>query len=210
MIISEHLYPYFYKAGKELHYLANDIIYLQEDQASQLYLVIKGRVKVFVISKDGQEIVLEILEKGRIFGESSLFHEASRPVSVCAVNEVTLISCRLNDLYPFLLQSKELLISLMQHMSSTCDYLTEQIKRDRFYDRYEKTAGFIIEYYYNHPNSKYIPYSHEEIGYIIGLNRVTITNILKTFQQEQLIDLAYRKIYIKNIEGLERKLTKKK
>ena len=44
---------------------------MQEDSSNNLYLILKGRVRVYLISKDGQEITLDIIDKGRIFGESS-------------------------------------------------------------------------------------------------------------------------------------------
>ena len=47
---------------------------MQEDSSNNLYLILKGRVRVYLISKDGQEITLDIIDKGRIFGESFIFY----------------------------------------------------------------------------------------------------------------------------------------
>lgn len=193
MKISENLFDYFKQAGTLIKYQPSDIIYMQEDATNNLYLILKGRVRVFLLSKDGQEITLDIIDKGRIFGESSFLLNTSRPVCVSAIDNVELISCNLETLYPTILESKELTLAIMRLLSSTNDHLTNQVKKAYFYNRHEKIAAFLLE-----QNKKTISYTHEEIASLTGLNRVTVTKILNDFNQYGWIDLAYRKIIITN------------
>ena len=65
MKISENLFHYFEKAGTKVKYHPNDIIYMQEDDSTNLYLILKGRVRVFNINPMGEEVTFEFLEKGR-------------------------------------------------------------------------------------------------------------------------------------------------
>lgn len=191
MKISENLFDYFKQAGTLIKYQPSDIIYMQEDATNNLYLILKGRVRVFLLSKDGQEITLDIIDKGQIFGESSFLLNTSRPVCVSAIDNVELISCNLETLYPTILESKELTLAIMRLLSSTNDHLTNQVKKAYFYNRHEKIAAFLLE-----QNKKTISYTHEEIASLTGLNRVTVTKILNDFNQYGWIDLAYRKIII--------------
>lgn len=191
MKISENLFDYFKKAGTLITYHNNDIIYMQEDSSNNLYLILKGRVRVYLMSKDGQEITLDIIDKGRIFGESSFLLNTCRPVCVSAVEEVELISCHLETLYPTILESKELTLAIMRLLTSTNDYLTNLVKKAYLYNRHEKIAAFLLE-----QNKKTISYTHEEIASLTGLNRVTVTKILNDFHQYGWIYLAYRKITI--------------
>ena len=194
MKIAENLFNYFKNTGTLIKYQPNDIIYMQEDSSNNLYLILKGRVRVYLISKDGQEITLDIIDKGRIFGESSFLLNTSRPVCVSAIDEVELISCNLENLYPAILESKELTIAIMQLLSSTNDHLT---------NRHEKIAAFLLE-----QKKKTISYTHEEIASLTGLNRVTVTKILNDFYQKGWIDLAYRKIIIVDHDELSNYLDK--
>lgn len=203
MRIADHLFHYFEKVGTKINYLPNQTIYMQEDDANQLYLIISGRVRVYLISKEGQEITLDMIEKGRIFGESSFMQNSSRPVNVSAIDHVQLISCKLEDLYPYLMESKELTVSILQLMSHTCDYLTDLVRRAYFYNRHEKVAAFLLEHY-SKLNNKDLPllFSHEQISCITGLSRVTVTKILNEFSNSGLILLAYCKIFILNEQKL--------
>ena len=203
MKISKNLFKYFKKTGTLIKFQPNDIIYMQEDLSNNLYLIIKGRVRIFLISKDGQEITIDIIDQGRIFGESSFLLNTTRPVCVSAIDEVELISCQLESLYDVLFESKELTLAIMQLLTSTNDYLTNQVKKAYFYNRHEKIAAFLLE-----QNKKTISFTHEEIASLTGLNRVTVTRILNDFEQFGWIKLAYRKIIIINQEELKNYLDK--
>lgn len=203
MKIAENLFDYFKDHGTLIKYKSNDIIYMQEDSSNNLYLILKGRVRVYLISKDGQEITIDIIDKGRIFGESSFLLNTSRPVCVSAIDQVELISCSLEKLYPAILESSELTIAIMKLLSSTNDHLTNQIKKAYFYNRHEKVAAFLLE-----QNKKTISYTHEEIALLTGLSRVTVTKILNEFCSYGWIELAYRKINILNFDALNNYLYK--
>ncbi|MEA4902577.1 Crp/Fnr family transcriptional regulator [Desulfitobacterium sp.] len=209
IIIPEELYHYFEEAGSLKNYHKNDIIYMQDDNATDLYLIKKGRVRVYYISRDGNEATLEIVEKGRIFGESSFIQKSKRPTTVSAINEVELICCSLEDLYAYLCESEELTILLFQLLSNTCNHLSGLLNQAYFYNRYEKVAYFLLQQTVMADKDKdicenCIPYSHEEIALCVGLNRVTTTKVLNYFSNLGYIELKYKKVIILNKPALAR------
>lgn len=207
MKIKDELFKYFLQAGQVVKYQPSDIIYMQEDDASTIYLVLKGRVRVYQMTSKGEEITLEVLGRGRLFGESSILQDYLRPTTVEAVNNVELVSCRFDDLYPFLMDSKELTVSLLQTMTQTCDYITGLLKRAYSYNRYEKVAIFLTDQlkhdYNNGIIDNTIPYSHQEIADSVGLVRVTVTKVLREFAKKGYIENKYRKIKVLDKEALE-------
>lgn len=46
-----------------------ELVYLPGDPSDAVYLLKKGRVKIFKVNDDGREVLLTILEPGEIFGE---------------------------------------------------------------------------------------------------------------------------------------------
>ena len=213
MKIQVELFPYFMKAGKLRKYQSKDLIYMQEDSSTSLYLLLKGRVRVYVILPSGEEMTYEILEKGRIFGDSSFFKNTPRPTTVSCVNDVELIECQLDDLYPYLTSSKELTIALLQTLSENCDYLSTLLKRAYHYNRYEKVASFLLEETKKDNPERGIydatlPYTHEELAMVIGLSRVTTTKVLNHFKKMNYIELSYKKIKVINRFGLMQEINK--
>lgn len=207
MKIKQELFYYFEKVGIKNKYHPHDIIYIQEEDAKCLYLITKGRVRVYEVSTSGQEITFDVLDQGRIFGESSFFQNAYRPTTVSAINEVELILCKLEDLYPYLHESTELTLSLLQIMNETCNHLTKLLKWSQTYNRYEKVAAFLLDLtkqdnVYKDIIDGVIPYTHQDIAASTGLARVTVTKILNQFEKENYIKIKYGKIKVIDKKGL--------
>lgn len=214
MKIKQELFHYFEKAGTKIKYSPQETIYMQEDDANSLYLITKGRVRIYVMTSSGEEITLEIIDKGMIFGESSFLQNSSRPTTADAITDVELISCHLDDLYPYLSESKDLTVSLLQLLSQTCDYLSLLIKKAYTYDRYEKVASFLLEQTLDdNPNKDImndtLPYTHEEIASLVGLSRVTVTKVLSEFVKKKYIISDYKKIHVINKKALSQLLQKR-
>lgn len=208
MKIDKKLFHYFEKAGTKTKYHPHDYIYMQDDSAQNLYLITKGRARVFIVLSNGDEITLEIIERGRLIGESSYFQNTLCPTTVEALTDVEVIYCNINQLYTYLTQSKELTISLLQHLTQTCDYLTLQLIRAYKYNRYEKVASFLLEQTVKDNPEKGIInntllYTHEEIALLIGLSRVRVTEVLNKFKKKGYITLSQKKIQVINKEGLQ-------
>lgn len=51
----------------------NEVIYLQEDDATHLYVVISGHIRLSYVMEDGSVILYAILPPGEIFGELGIF-----------------------------------------------------------------------------------------------------------------------------------------
>ncbi len=207
MHIPESLFQYFEEAGQRRRYRAGEVIYMEADDASGLYLVLKGRVRAFWVSPRGGEMTFEVLERGRIFGESSFFRHSVRPATVAAVTDVALVICRVSELYPYLCKSGELTISLLQMLSQSCDYGTYLLKKACFYNRYEKVAAFLVEQTQCDNPDKGIyhgvlPYTHEEVAACVGLSRVTTSKVLGEFAKKGYICSQYRSIQVLDKDGL--------
>lgn len=211
MRIRDEQFGMFEAVGQLLHYRAGELIYMQQDSADILYLIRKGRVRVYLSTESGEEVTLEIVEKGRIFGESSFVQDACRPTTVSAVTDTELVACRLSELGPALCGSWELTSALLQMMSDTCDYLSRLVKRAYLYDRRERLAAFLLEQTaVDNPDKGIVdgalPYTHEDLALVVGLSRVTVTRVLGEFQRQGWVECGYRKIRVRDREGLRQAL----
>ncbi len=202
----------FSLAGTQRHFSRNEFIYLEGDVAGTFYMIRKGRVRVMLSTPEGEELTLEIVEKGRFFGESSFLSKSLRPTTVTAVTDVDLICCTIPQLIPCLCQNPELLTKVLQHCSETMNHLSYSLHSFRFMNRYQRIASFLLTETQNDNPDKEImeqclPYTHEEIAMCLGMARPTVSRVLKRFENNHWIRCAYRKIYILNKEALASEIT---
>ena len=206
--VPESLFCYFEQAGITRTIPPGGLIYMQGEPSGTIYLIKKGRVRIYYIADDGREVTLAVAGAGRLIGDSSFLAQSSRPTTVSAVPEVQLISCTTKSLMPYLMQSEELCLILFQLLTDTCNYLCSQVRRLTLYNRHQKVASFLLDETET-PNpdrgiiGSTLPYSHEELAICVGLSRVTVTKILNEFCDAGYIELGYRKITVTGRAGLE-------
>jgi CRP/FNR family cyclic AMP-dependent transcriptional regulator len=68
-------------------YGTNQVIFAQGEVADTIFYIQKGRVKVVVVSEQGKEAVVGILETGQFFGEGCLNGHALRIATTTALEE---------------------------------------------------------------------------------------------------------------------------
>ena len=120
------LYKAIEKAGVMKQYRKGEMIYFQDDPADKFYLIKSGRVRLFLTSKEGNELTLEILGVNQIFGEASYFSHASRLTSVNAITDVELLTVDLNHLLPYLTQDPNLIVEMIAFMAQRIQFLSSQ------------------------------------------------------------------------------------
>ena len=89
-----NLEPYLRKAtppAKPVEYKESRVIYSQGDRADKVYYLLRGRVKITVVSRRGTEAVIGILGPGDFLGESCLNGQSVRMSSATTLEPITLI-----------------------------------------------------------------------------------------------------------------------
>ena len=108
------LCPHFYSKYSREHtfnsYKKNDYIYFEEDNASKIYLIDKGKVKIGYYTEDGKEVIQSILTRGEIFGEKAILGIDKRNEFAQSIDNSTFI-CPVSKENMFLLMRKNKSIS---------------------------------------------------------------------------------------------------
>jgi len=81
-----------HRNGKtELTFPKKMMIFSQGDAADAVFYIQSGKVKLTVVSQQGKEAVIAILERGAFFGESCLAGQNIRPATVTTVEDSSIV-----------------------------------------------------------------------------------------------------------------------
>lgn len=95
-----------------------DPLFEQGDTAERFYLVLKGQIKLYRLSPEGNEKVIEIVTPGQTFAEALMFlNRPHYPVGATAIGAVELISIDAGDFVEMLRGSVETCFLLLGDMS---------------------------------------------------------------------------------------------
>jgi CRP/FNR family cyclic AMP-dependent transcriptional regulator len=68
-------------------YMDRQSVFAQGDPADAIFYIHKGKIKLTVVSKEGKEAVVAILESGQFFGEGCLVAQTNRMASATAMGQ---------------------------------------------------------------------------------------------------------------------------
>ena len=196
----------------EKNYKKGEIIFFENDSKKKLYFLTSGRVKLTMMSPEGKEKVLTILQDGDFFGEISLFDQDPHPLSAEVLEECKLLIISWNDLENIIMNRPSLAIKIIEALARKTRLLASQIRELVFQDaegrlaallnRFSKQFGMEI----NGGTMIEVVLTHQEIANLLGTSRVTVTKLMNKFIENEIIKMYKRKIVILDKEKLESKL----
>ncbi len=89
------------------------IIVQQGDEGSSMMAVLRGRVRVSVVSSEGKEITLNMIGAGEVFGEIALLDGKPRSADVTAAEDTLLLVVERRHFLPFLRKNEDLFLRLL-------------------------------------------------------------------------------------------------
>jgi CRP/FNR family cyclic AMP-dependent transcriptional regulator len=75
----------------KLEYRSGRVIFSQADAADSIFYIVRGKVKIFVTSKQGREAVVALLGEGDFFGEGCLIAQPLRLASAASMTDATVM-----------------------------------------------------------------------------------------------------------------------
>lgn len=70
-------------------YPKNTILLSEGDNSDSLYVILSGRVKVYLNDENGKEAIINYQDAGEYFGELSLIDDSKRSASIMTVEKST-------------------------------------------------------------------------------------------------------------------------
>lgn len=163
---------------------AGEDLFRQGDPANSMYLIKMGSVKLWKVTEDGRVLTLDIRKAGDLFGESVLLEEGEYPVGATCLEPT--LTCGIDKktfeglVVKFPMVGLAVIRNLSQrieHLSGKVGALSEPSLDDRLYEVLVNVArevgtrapgGWTIAF----------PLTHEEIGFLVGAHRVSVTRTL--------------------------------
>ena len=200
VVVPEKDFHYFEDVGTVIKYRSGEYIFTAGDPAETIYLIRSGRVLISATMENGTELSFDVLRKGHIFGDGSFVAHYRREVDISAVTDVELIVCKTEKLLPVLSEHQDLMLLMFRHITEVTNEMSHQIVRLMHYSGKQKIADFILACT---GKSSTMHYTHSDIAAGVGLNRVTVSNIMKDLRKDGLIDYSYGLITVLDRKGLE-------
>lgn len=180
------------------------------DAAERLFVLKKGRIQIYSVTPEGEEIILSVVEGGNIFGEMALTGQTLSGVYARALEPSVLCSLTRGNLESIILSHPEVGLSLVRRLSRLLREAEIRIAELVHKSVSERLASHILRLAESEgvmtKEGIMVPtrYTHEQLGTMIGSKRVAVTRAFNLLRQNEALELKDRNIYIRDKETLER------
>jgi CRP/FNR family cyclic AMP-dependent transcriptional regulator len=144
MRLSQTLLDAIAPHGLTRSFPVNAILINEGDTTDSLYIMLKGRVKVYVSSDDGREVVLAEYGPGEYFGELSIDGE-KRSASIKALEACNCRVVQGSELRQFLAEQPDFALHLTLKLIRMVRRLTDQVRSIALQDVYGRMVRVLNE-----------------------------------------------------------------
>lgn len=183
-------------------YHTGQVIYLQDTSADEFYYLVSGMARSYISSPAGGERILTIHHAGDLMGEASFFDECPRVSSAIAVTDCEVVSIDRDALDVIFRKHSDLALPMLQYLAKTVRLLSQHVDEATFLPASQRLARYLLS-----EATPDVPFlcTHEELGFAIGVSRVTVSRLLSEFTRLGLLKTGYRSITIIDPVGLAQK-----
>jgi CRP-like cAMP-binding protein len=194
---------------RDINLDSGETFFSPEDTSEKLFILKKGRVRIFRQS-EGRELTLAEIEPGMMFGEMALTAQRIRGSYAQAIEPSVLISMSRTDLEHIIEENPQVGTRLLHLLSERLAAYESRMEDLTLKDVPARLANLILllsegEGVMTRTDIK-IPhhYTHERLGTMIGANREAVTRAFGLLQDQGAVELRRRLIHIKDMEALKR------
>jgi CRP/FNR family transcriptional regulator, cyclic AMP receptor protein len=178
---------------KEKNFPAKIIMLHQDDEATNIYFIYQGLVKIYITNSEGDQVPIGTPGDRYVVGEFSMLDDQPVASYVETIKETHTLFVTKKEFLHILDTYPRISINLLRIMSQKIRRANDQRVNNfslQLKDRVLKVLQTLATHF---PNQE-IALSQEELALIIGATRPRVTEILKKLEEEKSISLSQRKI----------------
>jgi CRP/FNR family cyclic AMP-dependent transcriptional regulator len=178
-------------------YKARTVIMEKGDEASALYVILDGSVRIFAQGEEEKEITLNELGAGQYFGELALITDKPRCASAITTTAARLLAVSKPQFTEFLATTPDAAPRMIHYLAEKVRELTHDVERLALQDVYGRLVG-ILEERAEEADGRLItgPITQQELANLVGASREMISRIFKELKSGGYISLEGKRIVL--------------
>ncbi len=177
----------------------NTIIILDGDDSDSLYIILAGKVKVFLTDEAGKEVTLNYQAVGEYFGEMALLDDQPRSASVMTVEASECAVLPKVHFTQFISEHPEIAMGIIRHLTGRMRVLTDKVKNLALLDVYGRVKQTLMDLSEDKEGQRVVSerLTQQELANMVGASREMVTRILKDLTKGGYIEIDNKRITIK-------------
>lgn len=165
-----------------------------------LFTLMKGRVQLIREGPNGRRLAIATLGPSAVFGEGVLLGATDPGVKAVALTDCIIWMVPAPQAEALALRFPVLSWGLLQTVGQRLAQVENRMEEVAYKRLPERLAGLLLELANGGRSIRGT--SHQSLADMLGTYRETISAILRSFKDNGLVELGYRKIELRDVHGL--------
>lgn len=158
-----------------------------------LYLIKKGKLRIYKLSPAGKQFTIGIIGHGNTFGETSLFSMETKNTYIETLEDTLLCLFKNEDFEKFIIERPKLLMNILKRMGEKINEQNLMLEQLANYDIKKRLMYWLIKLANEFGNEEGgfividLSLSHQELANMIGSTRESVTSTLNELVKEDAI-----------------------
>jgi CRP/FNR family transcriptional regulator/CRP/FNR family cyclic AMP-dependent transcriptional regulator len=191
---------------------SGEVIFHRDDPGQVLYVIKEGKVKISLISPEGQEISLVVFGKGECFGEFAILDGLPRSADAIALERVECYTLQRSDFHKTIMKNPKIAIQVMEVLSRRLRTTDQMVENLIFLDVYGRVAKKLLELADSY-GSKVdngirieVRLTQQELASMVGASRESVNKVMGYFTDKNFISTDKHRITLHRIADLKRRI----
>src|SRR6266576_1964424 len=198
--------------AKKRTFRSGEVIFHRDDPGQILYIIKEGKVKICLISPDGQEISLVVFGKGEYFGELALLDGLPRSADAIALERVECYTLQRSDFHNAIMKNPRIAIQIIEVLTRRLRSTDQMVEDLIFLDVYGRVAKKLLELADTHGTKVDdgtridVRLTQQEIASMVGASRESVNKVMGYFTDKNFISTDKHRITLHSIADLKRRI----
>ncbi|MDR1656771.1 MAG: Crp/Fnr family transcriptional regulator [Deltaproteobacteria bacterium] len=186
------------KKALRRHYEAGESVFLQGEPAKSIFVIKSGQIRLSRLMENGTEVMMDIRKPGDYLGEyllNDLESDYGYPVSAWCQTKVVACSFTRKAFEELILEFPAVGLKVIKTMAGRIASLTGRLEAMSQVRLEEKIHAVLLNVARKHGHKRSggsyaldFQITHEDLGFLVGAHRVSVTRIMKKLKAAGRID----------------------
>lgn len=184
--------------AKPKRYRKNTVIMEKGDESSAMYVLVSGKVRVYVADDEGKEVVLNVFdEPGTHFGELALLRDMTRTASIMTLEDSQFLIISKVDFLQCVTDHPQIALAIIGSLVDQVKVLTDRVSALALNDVYGRLAATLRDLA-REEDGRMITQAltQQELGQMIGASREMVSRIFKELKAGDYIQIEDKRIVL--------------
>ena len=174
-----------------------EIVFLGGDPASGFYLLLEGKVKIYMASPDGKEQILHMISPGQVFAEAAIFHGNRFPANCMAADDSLVVFIPKNEFISLIENSPQISLKIIASLSAFVREFTVMVENLSLKEVPSRIATYLLQLAEdNDSETVMLQITKSELAKQLGTLSETVSRGLRKLIDSQIIRVDGNKITI--------------